>query len=258
MSRATNLSHLGTLRLSHARAAYCAQLEDPAMAELDFDERLCRILDHEITMRANARVARRTRDAGFGMRASPEDFVLTEGRGLTRERYHWLVSLGWLSAHHHLAITGPTGVGKTYLGVALGVSAIRAGYLVRYYKLSKLLERVGIARADGTYRSLAASLARTDLLILDDWGISPISPVGSREILDLLDDRGENGSLIISSQLPVSAWYDSLGEPTVADAIMDRIVHNAIPVELKGESMRKQRSQRKEEHELLAPGPALE
>jgi len=103
------------------------------------------------------------------------------------------VSLAWTDAHHHLAITGPTGVGKTYLGIALGVSAIRAGHLLRYYKLSKLLERVGIARADGTHRSFAASLARTDLLILDDWEISPISPVGSREILDLLDDREEYG-----------------------------------------------------------------
>jgi len=150
-----------------------------------------------------------------------------------------------MDAHHHLAITGPTGVGKTYLGIALGVSAIRAGHLVSDYKLSKLLERVGIARADGTHRSFAASLARTDLLIFDDWEISPISPVGSREILDLLDDRGEYGSLIISSQLLVAAWYESLGERTVADAIMDRIAHNAIPVGLKGESMRKQRSQRR-------------
>ncbi|WP_298343366.1 IS21-like element helper ATPase IstB [Ferrimicrobium sp.] len=258
MSRATNLEHLSALHLSHAKAQYRAQFEDPSMTELDFDERLCRILDYEIAMRANARVQRRTREAGFSMRAAPEDFELSEGRGLTRERYRSLVSLSWLSSHHHLAITGPTGVGKTYLGIALGVSAIRAGYLVRYYKLSKLLEKVGIARADGTYPSFAAALARTHLLVLDDWGISPISPLGSREILDLLDDRGENGSLIISSQLPVSAWYESLGERTVADAIMDRIVHNAIPVELKGESMRKQRSQRKEENGPTEPGPELE
>jgi DNA replication protein DnaC len=133
------------------------------MTDLDFDERLLSILDHEITMRANARVTRRIREAGFGMRVAPEEFELREGRGVTRGTFHSLISLGWLHNRHDLAITGPTGVSKSYLSVALGVSAIRGGYPVRYYKLATLLEKVAITRADGTYPQFAHTLAKTHL-----------------------------------------------------------------------------------------------
>ena len=145
----------------------------------------------------------------------------------------------WLEEHHNLLITGPTGVGKTYLGCALGNQACRLGKRVLYQRLPRLLFDLEIGRGDGRYHTLLAGLQRVDLLILDDWGLAPLSDSGRRDLLEVLDDRYNTRSTLITSQLPVDAWHAYLADPTLADAILDRLIHNAHKLELRGDSLRK-------------------
>jgi DNA replication protein DnaC len=153
-----------------------------------------------------------------------------------------LARCDWIREYHNVLITGPTGTGKTYLACALAHKACLEGLSARYYRLSRLLQQLTIGKADGTYPKLVGELAKTNVLILDDWGLAPINDVGRRDLLDVLDDRHGHRSTIVTSQLPLANWHDAIGEATVADAILDRLVHNAHKIELKGESMRKKRS----------------
>ncbi|MEX6429445.1 IS21-like element helper ATPase IstB [Ferrimicrobium acidiphilum] len=238
-SHLANLEHFRALRLPDARAEYERQLNDATIESLGFIDRLDLILDKEITMRHNRRVARKLREATLRVVAYKEEFSFETHRGISRETFAHLTSLSFMDRANGLIITGPTGVGKTYLGCALGMEAIRQEYSVRYVRTSDLIERLTLARADGSYRSLMANLRRLDLLILDDFGLSPVSVSSSRELLEIIDARVDLRSTIFLSQFPVAQFHALMEDKTAADAIMDRIIHASRVIELTGESMRK-------------------
>ena len=238
-SHLANLEHFRTLRLPDARAEYERQLNDATIESLGFIDRLDLILDKEITMRHNRRVARKLREATLRVVAYKEEFSFDTNSGISRETFAHLASLSFMNQANGLIITGPTGVGKTYLGCALGMEAIRQEYSVRYMRTSDLIERLTLARADGSYRSLGANLRRLDLLILDDFGLSPVSVSSSRELLEIIDARVDLRSTIFLSQFPVAQFHALMEDKTAADAIMDRIIHASRVIELTGESMRK-------------------
>lgn len=210
------LDKLDTLRLTGMREAFEQQLAQPATHELAFEERLALLLDREILAR---------------------DY--RHHRGLQRSQMAQLVACQWIHQKHNLLLTGPTGTGKTYLACALGNRACRQGLSTRYFRLPRLLEQLGIAHADGSYPRLMQQLSRTELLILDDWAIAPLSAAQRNDLMELIEDRHGLHSTLIASQLPVEHWHDYLGEPTLADAILDRLLHNAHRLPLKGASMRK-------------------
>ena len=232
-------SQLSELSLRHAIKEYRRQVGDASSAMLSFEDRLELMLNVELYERHHRRIERRIKEAKLRIRAMPEEIDTKSARGLPQALLSQLLSLSWLKNHHHVLLTGPTGIGKTYLGCGLAMAAIRANFTVRYFKCSSLLEKIGTCRLDGSYRLFVTRLSRIDLLVLDDWGLSPITVNGARELLDIIDDRVGTSSLVICSQLPLSNWYQALEEGTVADAILDRVIHNAIKVELSGESMRK-------------------
>lgn len=232
-------SQLSELFLPSAEREYRRQVSDATSTVLAFEDRLELMLNAEISMRSHRRIERRIKEAKFRIRAVPEEIERKSARGLPEAVLSQLLNLGWLRSHHHVLLTGATGCGKTYLACALGTAAIRSNATVRYFKCSTLLERIGAARLDGSYRSFVAQLSRINVVIIDDWGLSPITVNGARELLDIIDDRVGVSSLIIASQLPLSSWYQAMEERTVADGVLDRIVHNSIKVELSGESMRK-------------------
>ncbi len=173
------------------------------------------------------------------MQATLEDIDFQAARNLDRSLVLDLASCSWIARRHNLVITGPTGVGKTYLACALAHNACREGYRALYQRLPRLLNELEIAKGDGRYRTLLATLQRMDVLILDDWGVTPLSDSNRRDLLELLDDRYASRSTLITSQLPTSTWHDYLADPTLADAILDRFIHNAYRLDLRGDSMRK-------------------
>ena len=173
------------------------------------------------------------------LQATLEDLDLHARRGLDKTRLRELATARFIKDHLNILITGPTGVGKTYLACAIAHSACRNGFTARYLRLPRLLQDIVIARGDGSYPRFLVQLAKTDLIILDDWGLAPLNAEQRRDLLDILDDRHATRSTIVTSQLPVKQWHDIIGDPTLADAILDRLVHNAYTLNLKGESMRK-------------------
>lgn len=230
------------IRASDAAKEYERQLLDPSASSLSFEDRLCLILDRELTERNSRRVNRLIHEANFRIKAYAQEIDFEQNRAVSKQKIAHILSLSFIRAKHNLLVFGPTGIGKTYLSCAIGIEACRQNIKTKYYRTSRLLERIAIARADGSYRSFASHLAKIELLILDDWGLSPISITASRELLDILDDRIGLGSTIISSQLPLESWHGSIQDSTVADAVLDRIVHDSIRLDLKGESMRKIRA----------------
>jgi len=234
------LDKLDTLRLTGMRQAFEQQLAQPATHELAFEERLALLLDREILARDNRRLTRLLKAARLRLpSACPEDIDYRHHRGLQRSQMAQLVACQWIHQKHNLLLTGPTGTGKTYLACALGNHACRQGLSTRYFRLPRLLEQLGIAHADGSYPRLMQQLSRTELLILDDWAIAALSAAQRNDLMELIEDRHGLRSTLIASQLPVEHWHDYLGEPTLADAILDRLLHNAHRLPLKGASMRK-------------------
>lgn len=224
--------------------AYETQLHDPQVHALSFDERLGLLADQEWSRRQSRRLARRLQDAKLPLAATIEDIDYATPRGLDRSLIRTLADGRWLHEHQATLITGPAGVGKTYLASALGNAACRQGCTVRYYRVSRLLAELGIAKADGSYPRMLARLAKTDLLLLDEWGLVPLSVADARELLDVIDDRCTTRSTLIASQLPVDAWHGTIPDPSLADALLDRIVHTAHRIALRGESMRKLRAKK--------------
>lgn len=237
------LDQLRTLRLDGMAKAFERQLETDGIEQMSFNDRMALLLDQESTHRAHKRLASRLRRAKLRHRnACVEDIDFRAHRGLDRSRVTDLASCNWIRRHHNLLITGPTGAGKTYLACALAQKACRDDFSVLYTRLPRLLEELRIAHGDGRYPKLMASLTRIDLLVLDDWGLAPPSEADRRELLEILEDRHELRSTLVVSQLPRDQWHDLLGHPVLADAILDRLVHNAHHLEMKGESMRKIRA----------------
>ncbi len=233
------MTQLHDMRLNGMADAYEEQRRQPKMAELDFDERFVMLVDRQWRWREDRALASRLRGAKFRMPACMEDIDYRAKRGLKRTVMEPLRSGEWIGFHQNVTLTGPTGTGKTFLACALGTNACRAGYRVKYFVAAKLFRQLRSAHADGSYMRLTGRLAKTDLLILDDWGMETLKAAEYRDLLEILDDRQGKGSTLITSQFPVDLWHDTIGNPTVADAILDRLVHNAHKIELDGESMRK-------------------
>ena len=237
------LNKLQTLRLTGMIAAFQQQAQMPEIAELGFEERLGLLVDRELTDRENRRMQTRLKKANLRQTASFEDIDFQHARGLDKALMLQFATGQWLRSHSNILIVGPTGVGKTYLSCALAHKACLEGFSTLYFRLPRLFQELAIAKGDGRYASLLASFAKTDLLLLDDWGISPLSAEQRRDFLEILDDRHGTRSTMITSQFPVEHWHEIIGDPTLADAILDRIVHNAYKIILKGESMRKKQAE---------------
>lgn len=198
-------------------------------------------MDRELTERENRRLATLLKKAKFRQAASVEDIDYRHPRGLDRAVMLALSSCRWIAEHHNCLITGPTGAGKSYLACALGQKACREGYSVQYFRVPRLLRELAIARGDGRYLKLLAGFAKTDVLILDDWGTDRLTDEQRHDLFEILEDRYDRRSTLVAAQLPVKHWHEAIGDPTLADAILDRLIHNAHKIALKGESMRKKR-----------------
>ena len=233
------IERLRALRLRGMAEALSSQLQQPDMQSFSFEERLGRPVDLEWAYRQNRRLARLLKAAKLRLPASMEDIDYQQPRGLDRALMRTLATSQWVKDRQHILVIGPTGVGKTYIACALGNAACRQGHSTRYYRVPRLLTDIATAKADGSYPRLMSSLARTEVLVLDDWGIVPLSAADARDILEIIDDRTQQRSTIVASQLPIDHWYATIGDPTVADAILDRLVHQSHKLILKGESMRK-------------------
>lgn len=234
------IEKLRALKLTGMLDSYEEQLAMPDCESLAFEERFGLMLDREETSRENRRM--RTRLKGARLRQSAaciEDIDYRHPRGLDKSLMLTLASCRWIHERNNCIITGPTGGGKSYLACALGHKACREGYSVRYYRTPRLFQEIGIAKGDGSYPKLITSLARTDLLILDDWGMSVLTDEQRRDLLEILEDRYDVRSTLVTSQMPTKKWHEIIGDPTVADAILDRLIHNAYKLPLKGDSMRK-------------------
>ena len=236
------LDKIEQLRLFGMAKAMREQLQNQKATALNFEERLGLLVDREITERENRRLVTRLKAAKLRLSAAIEDIDFRQPRGLDKSLVLSLASNQWITEHHNLLIIGPTGVGKSYLACALSHKACRDGHGVLYQRLPRLLEELALSHHDGRYRKLMKSLLKADLLILDDFGLAPLTTEQQRDLLEIIEDRYDRRSTLVTSQLPVKHWHDILAEPTLADAILDRLVHNAYKIELKGESMRKSRS----------------
>jgi DNA replication protein DnaC len=239
MLRHPTVARLHTLRLAGMAQALEEQQRQPEVEHLAFEERLGLLVDREATHRESRLLQGRLARARLRQNACLEDIDYKLARGLDRATMARLGAGQWLRERHNVLITGPAGVGKTFLACALAQQACRLGFSARNLRLARLLEELAVARADGSYSKRLASLAKIDVLVIDDWALTPLAGENRRDLLEVLDDRYKTRSTLITSQLGVEHWHDYLGDPTLADAILDRLVHNAYRLTLKGESVRK-------------------
>lgn len=228
-----NLKLLGMVR------GWELQAGDPSSGSLTFDERLGLLVDAEGSDQANRRLASRLKSAHLRQSATLEDMNWRSGRNLDRNAIMALADGEWIRRHQNVLVTGPTGVGKSYLACALAHAACRAGFTARYWRLPRLWDEFYLARLENRWGKFLASLNRLDLLILDDLGMTAMTDQNRQDLLELLDDRFDRRSTIIASQIPLANWHEAIGEPTMADAILDRLVHTSHKFILKGDSMRK-------------------
>jgi DNA replication protein DnaC len=227
------------MKLTGMAQALADQIKNTDFNDYSFEERLGLLVEHEWTYRQNKRLAILLKQAKLRLGACMEDIDYVHPRGLNRGLMKSLANCQWINAHQNVIITGPTGIGKTFIACALANAACRLAFTARYYRLPRLLQDMALARADGTYSKVLSRLAKTDLLILDEWGMAPFNDMQGRDLLELVDDRHQLHSTIIVGQIPIDQWHQLLPDPTVADAILDRLVHNAHKIKLDGESMRK-------------------
>jgi DNA replication protein DnaC len=236
------IQQLHELRLRGMAASLEQQHANADRMALSFEERLGLLIQHEITERATARLAQRLRWARLPQGVVMEDLDTAAVRGLAPAALAQVRDLGWIGEHLNVLITGPTGVGKSFLGCALAHAACRMDYSVRFFRLPRLVDELTRAHSMQNRSGLLKQLAKAELLVLDDFGLTPLSDQTKRDLLEILDDRYDRRSTIVTSQLPVDQWHAYLNDPTLADAILDRVVHNSYRLTLKGESMRKQKT----------------
>lgn len=240
------IEKLHALKLYTMANTWNAQQQNPKMAELGFDERMAMLVDAETLARDNKRLLKLLQDAKLRIgNACMEDVDLNPKRDIDKALFRQLMTGRFIAEHQNVLITGATGVGKSYLGCALGQLACRLGFRVIYKRAPRLFEELSLAHADGTYVRLLNKLAKCDVLILDDWGIAPLTDQQRRDVLEILEDRHALRSTIVTSQVPVENWHDYIAHPTIADAVLDRLVHNAYKLKMKGPSRRKENAQPK-------------
>ncbi len=233
------IERLRALGLSAMADAFIELQNVPDAAALTREDWLGLLVDREATSRENKRLARRLREARLRQSAVVEDVDFRAHRGLDRALFLKLATCQWIQDHHHLCVIGPTGIGKSWLACALGHKGCREGFSVLYKRASRLFTDLAQARGEGRLPRLMTTLERTRLLIIDDWGPEPLNAEQRRDLLEIVDDRYDRGSLLITSQVPVNRWHEVIGDPTLADAILDRIIHRAHRIELKGPSLRR-------------------
>ena len=237
------LEKLKAMRLDALAAAWAVQQKDPETQKLSFDERLGMLIDAEWLARENKRLGRLLKEAKLRISsACVEDIDYPPKRELEKATIRQLAACRWIAEHQNIVITGATGTGKTYLACALAQQACRKGYRAIYRRASRLNDELTLAHADGTYSIVLARFARADVLVIDDWGLAPPKDQERRDLLEIAEDRYGDRSTILTSQLPPTKWHDHIGDPTVADAVCDRLLHNAHRIVLKGPSRRKEDS----------------
>lgn len=241
------LDKLVALNLPGMARALAEQLEQPPYQALRFEERLGLLVDREAQERETRRLERHLKAAKLRQTACIEDVDFRSARGLDRGQVLTLAEAQWVRAHQQLLIIGPTGIGKTFLACALAHAAVRRGHSALYWRAPRLLSELALARMDGRLPRLLAAWARVDVLVIDDYLLRPLTAEQAADLLEVIEDRAQRRSTLITSQLPVRDWYTACGEPTVADALLDRLVHNAHRLELRG------RSQRRTPDPLAAP-----
>jgi DNA replication protein DnaC len=230
---------MNAMKLSGMADAFHQQQGAGEHARLSFEERLGLLIDAEWTAREQRKLRRRLRSAKLRYAASLEDVDFKHPRALDRQQVLSLGNCGWIQSRHNLLITGPTGIGKSYLACAFVERACRRGYSAAYLRLPRLLQQLAVARGDGSYERTLARLARLDLLAIDDWLLAPLRDGERRDLIEVVEDRSERASTLIASQLPAKDWHSVIGDPNLADAICDRLLHNAHRLELKGHSVRR-------------------
>jgi DNA replication protein DnaC len=233
------LEKLNTLRFAGMAAALDEQMQMNSLVDLGFEERLGILLDREMAVRQTRRMNTRLRKARLRQDGCIENINFRHPRGLDKSLVMRLAGCEWVKDHNNLIITGPTGVGKTYLACAFAQKACREGYSTLYLRITKLFEDLALAKGDGRYLKLLASFAKADLLVLDDYGLEQLGRDQRHDLLEILEDRHGLRSTLVTSQLPIDHWHEQIGDPTLADAILDRLVHSAHKIKLNGESMRK-------------------
>ena len=236
------LEKLTTMRFSGMAAALEEQMKMDGLNDISFEERLGLLLDHEQAVRENRRLKTRLRKAKLRQNGSIEDIDFRHPRGLDKSLVLRLSECQWIKDHNSLIITGPTGVGKSFLACAFAQKACREGFNTLYLRMTKLFEDLSLAKGDGRYLKLLTSFAKADLLVLDDYGLVPLNQEQRHDFLEILEDRHDLKSTLVTSQLPIEHWHEQIGDPTLADAILDRLVHNAHKIKLEGDSLRKKKA----------------
>lgn len=236
------IEQLREMKFAGMLKGYLEQSDDPDCQALSFEERFGLLVDREAIERDSRRMQSRLRKAKLRLAAAVEDIDYRHPRGLDKRLITALAEGGWIRRHHNCILIGPTGAGKTYIACALGNKACRQGYTVLYHRAPRLFQDIARAKGDGRYPRLMNTLVKADLLILDDWGTASLTDEQRRDLFELVEDRYEHRSTLIAAQLPLENWHESIGDPTLADAILDRLVHNAHKIALTGDSMRKKKS----------------
>ncbi|MFH1453999.1 MAG: IS21-like element helper ATPase IstB [Armatimonadota bacterium] len=234
------IEKLYDMRLKGMALSLEEQIKDPNVSELSFEERLGFLVDRQWYWREENRLKHKLKSAKLKLSAAVENIDYRVSRGLDKAIMQELASCRWIPAGRNLIITGPTGVGKTYLACALGEKACREGFSTLYKRTQRLVHELALARADGSYLKLLTQISKMELLILDDWALSPLDGQAQQDVLEVIDDRADHRSTLVTSQLPVEKWYDMMGDPSTADALLDRILGKSTKINLKGVSLRKE------------------